>query len=123
MLGGRPYDTLLEPGQKLSEDQEGDPVDRGRFQRLVGKIIYLSHSRPDIAIAVSIMSQFMHAPRNSHLEAVMRILRYLKSSPRKGLYFSKHDHLSVEAFTDTDWAGSVTDRRSTFGYCTFVDGN
>ncbi|XP_028115337.1 pentatricopeptide repeat-containing protein At1g62930, chloroplastic-like [Camellia sinensis] len=53
----------------------------------------------------------------------MRILRYLKSSPGKGLYFSKHDHLSVEAYTDADWAGSITDRRSTSGYCTFVGGN
>ncbi|GMP69852.1 hypothetical protein CsSME_00028948 [Camellia sinensis var. sinensis] len=110
MLGGRPCDTPLEPDQKLSEDQEGDPVDRGRYQRLVDKLINLSHSRPDIAIAVSIVSQFMHAPRTFHLEVVMRILRYLNSSPEKGLYFSKHGYLSVEAFTDTDWAGSVTDR-------------
>ncbi|XP_028078310.1 uncharacterized protein LOC114280179 [Camellia sinensis] len=77
----------------------------------------------EVAIAVSTVSQFMHAPRTSHLEAVMRILRYLKSSPEKGLYFSKHSHLSVEAFTDADWAGLVTDRRSTSEYCTFVGGN
>ncbi|XP_028085437.1 uncharacterized protein LOC114286470 [Camellia sinensis] len=123
MLGSRPCDTPLEPGQKLSEDQDGDPVDRGRYQRLVGKLIYLFHSRPDIAIAVSMVSQFMHALRTSHLEAVMRILRYLKASPGKGLYFSKHDHLSVEAFTDANWVGSITDRRSTSEYCTFVGGN
>ncbi|XP_028103865.1 uncharacterized protein LOC114302942 [Camellia sinensis] len=98
-------------------------MDRGRYQRLVGKLIYLSHLRPDIAIAVRIISQFMHAPKTTYLEAVMRILRYLKSSPGKGLYFSKHGHLSVEAFIDADWVGSVTDRRSTFGYLTFVGGN
>lgn len=69
MLGGRPCDIPLELGQKLSEDQEGDPMDRGRYQRLVGKFIYLFHSRPDIAIAiaVSIVSQFMHAPRTCPL--------------------------------------------------------
>ncbi|XP_028090684.1 uncharacterized protein LOC114290875 [Camellia sinensis] len=123
MLGGRPCETPLESSQKLSGDQEGDPADRGRYQRLVEKLIYLSHSRSDIVIAVSMVNQFMHASRTSHLEAVMRILRYLKSSLGNGLYFSKHGHLSVEAFIDADWAGSVTDRRSTSGYCTFVGGN
>ncbi|KAF5950988.1 hypothetical protein HYC85_012981 [Camellia sinensis] len=115
MLGSKACDTPLEPNQKLSDDIGGAAVDRGSYQWLVGKFIYLSHSRPDIAIAVSIVSQFMHAPHAIHLEAVMKILRYLKSSPGKGLYFSKHDHLSVEAYTDADWAGSVTDRRSTWG--------
>ncbi|XP_028059561.1 uncharacterized protein LOC114263251 [Camellia sinensis] len=123
MLGGRLCDTPLELGQKLSEDQGGNPVDRRRYQRLVGKLIYLSHSRLDIATAVSMVSQFMHAPKSSHLEAVMRILRYSKVSPAKGLYFSKHGHLSVEAFTDADWVGSVTDKRSTSEYYTFVGGN
>ncbi|XP_028063391.1 uncharacterized protein LOC114266673 [Camellia sinensis] len=98
-------------------------MDSGRYQRLVGKLIYVSHSRPDIAIAVSMVSQFTHAPRTSHFEAVIRILRYLKSSPRKSLYFSKHGHLSVKAFTDANRVGSVTNRRSTSGYYTFVGGN
>ena len=72
-------------------------TDRGKYQRLVGKLIYLSHTRPNIAFVVGVVSQFMHVPRETHLEAVFRILGYLKSSPRKGLYFSKHDHLRVEA--------------------------
>ena len=111
MLGSKACDTPLEPGMKFSEDQGGELVDRGRYQRLVDKLIYLSHSRPDIAIAVSMVSQFMHAPHAIHLEAVMRILRYSKSSPGKGLYFSKHGHLSVQTFIDADWARSVTDSR------------
>ncbi|XP_028127128.1 uncharacterized protein LOC114323666 [Camellia sinensis] len=85
-------------------------MDKGRYQRLMAKLIYLSHSRPDITIVVSMVSQFMHAPRTSHLEAVMRIMRYLKSSPGNGLYFSKHGHLGVEAFTDADWSRLITDR-------------
>ncbi|CAL5350327.1 unnamed protein product [Camellia sinensis] len=123
MLGCKACATPLEPNQKLGDDEGGEVVDKGSYQRLVGKLIYLSHSRPDIAVAVSIVSQFMHAPRQIHFEAVMRILKYLKSAPGKGLYFSKYDHLRVEAYTDADWAGSVTDRRSTLGYCTFVGGN
>lgn len=79
-----------------------------RYQRIVGRLIYLSHTRPDIAFAVSV-SQFMHAPRVSHVEAVFRILRYLKLAPGQGLFFARHDHLREEAYTDADWAGFVID--------------
>ena len=65
----------------------------------------------------------MHAPDESHLEVVFRILRYLKSAPGKGLFFMRDNHLQVEAYTDSDYGGSVIDRRSTSGYCTFVGGN
>mgnify|MGYP003703484443 CR=1 FL=1 len=94
-----------------------------QYQRLVGKLIYLSHTRPDIAFAVSMVSQFMHSPGAEHVEAVYKILRYLKGTPGRGLLFKKHGHLQVEEYTDADWAGSVTDRRSTSGYCSFVGGN
>ena len=123
MLGGRPNDTPVDPNQKLDVDEEGLQVDKGNYQRLVGRLIYLSHTRPDIAYAVSTVSQFMHSPRQSHLDAVFRILRYLKSAPGKGLMFSKNNHLQVEAYSDSDYGSSVVDRRSTSGYCTFVGGN
>src|SRR5207237_2096293 len=61
--------------------------------------------------------------RQGHLEVVYRILRYLKSSPGKGLWFKRNQHLNLEAFCDADWASSVDDRRSTSGYCVFVGGN
>ncbi|CAL8077259.1 unnamed protein product [Prunus armeniaca] len=67
--------------------------------------------------------QFMHAPSEAHMDAVNRILRYLKSSPGRGLMFARHGHIDVEGHTDANWAGSVTDRRSTSGYFTFVGGN
>ncbi|CAJ2655096.1 unnamed protein product [Trifolium pratense] len=122
MSGCRPADTPMDPNAKLWE--EGSvPVDTGRYQRLVGKLIYLSHTRPDIAFSVSVVSQFMHSPFEEHLEAVYRILRYLKANPGKGLFFKKTNERNVSIFTDADWAGSVTDRRSTSGYCTYVWGN
>ena len=65
----------------------------------------------------------MHCPYEDHLEAAYRILRYLKSCPGKGLLFKKGENRTIEAFTDADWAGSVTDRKSTSGYCTYVWGN
>jgi hypothetical protein len=99
------------------------PKDRGRYQRLVGKLIYLSHTRLDIAYTESVVSQFMHQPSKDHMEAVIRILRYLKSSPGKGLMFAKNNHLKVNGYTNADWAGNTTDRRSTSGYFMFVGGN
>ncbi|KAM7491063.1 hypothetical protein LguiA_033984 [Lonicera macranthoides] len=123
MSGCKPSDTPIELGTKLGDVKDGVPVETGRYQRLVGKLIYLSHTRPDIAFAVSMVSQFMHSPCEEHLEAVYRILRYLKGSPRKGLFFRKNDKRGIEVYTDADWAGSITDRRSTSGYCTFLWSN
>ncbi|KAL6321217.1 hypothetical protein AAG906_016251 [Vitis piasezkii] len=94
----------------------------GEYPKLVGKLIYLSHTRLDIAYVVSMVSQFMHCPSEDHMSVVMQILRYLKSSLGKGLMFSKIDHLRVEGYTDADWAGNITDRKSTSGYFTFVGG-
>jgi len=123
MSGCKPCDTPIEANSKLGEVKNGVPVDKGRYQRLVGRLIYLSHTRPDIAFAVSMVSQFMHSPYEEHLEAVYRILRYLKSTPGKGLFFKKNEKRGIEVYTDADWAGSVTDRRSSSGYCTFLWGN
>ncbi|KAM7516034.1 hypothetical protein LguiA_005617 [Lonicera macranthoides] len=123
MSGCKPSDTPIELGTKLGGIKDGVPVETGRYQRLVGKLIYLSHTCPDIAFAVSMVSQFMQSPCEEHLEAVYYILRYLKGSPGKGLFFKKNDKRGIEVYTDADWAGSVTDRWSTSGYCTFLWGN
>ena len=122
MTSCKPADAPIDLNEKLS-DIGGDPVDVGRYQRLVGKLIYLSHTRPDIAFAVSLISQFMHSPKKVHMEAAYRILRYLKGSPGRGLLFEKKAQRTVEVFTDADWAGSITDRRSTSGHCSFFWGN
>lgn len=122
-LGSRPVDTPMDPSLKLETKAGDPPVDKGRYQRLVGKLIYLSYTRPDIAFAVSCVSQFMHSPSEIHMQAIHRVLKYLKGTPGLGLLFKKNTHRGVELFTDADWAGSAEDRRSTSGYCTFVWGN
>ena len=116
-------DTPIIQNHKLSQYTNQVPADKGRYQKLVGKLIYLLHTRPDIAYAVSMVSQFMNNPSEEHMDVVNRILCYLKSSPGKGLMFSKNNHLSVEGYTDADSTRNVLDRKSTSGYFTFVGGN
>ncbi|XP_059590838.1 retrovirus-related Pol polyprotein from transposon RE1 isoform X3 [Vitis vinifera] len=123
MLGCKPIETPMDSQKKLGIEKESTPVDRGRYQRLVGRLIYLSHTRPDIGFAVSAVSQFMHSPTEEHMEAVYRILRYLKMTPGKGLFFRKTENRDTEVYSDADWAGNIIDRRSTSGYCSFVWGN
>ena len=119
----KPAETPMDYTTKLGSIQDSPPVDKGRYQRLVGKLIYLSHTRPDISFPVSTVSQFMNDPKEEHMTAVFRILRYLKMSPGKGLFFEKGVNRGLEIYSDADWAGSITDRRSTSGYCTFLWGN
>jgi Reverse transcriptase (RNA-dependent DNA polymerase) len=123
MMDCKPADTPLIRNLKLEEHSDQIPVNKERYQRLVGKLIYLSHTRPDIAYAVSLVSQFMHHPGEEHMKAVMGIIRYLKGTPGKGIQFLKNGHLDIMGYTDADWAGNVTDRRSTSGYFTFIGGN
>ena len=92
MTGCKPVKSPIDNNHKMQAGV-GKSIDKERYQRLVGRLIYLSHTRPDIAYAVNLVSQFMHDPRDSHMQAVFRILRYLKSTPGKGLLFSKHSHL------------------------------
>ncbi|KAI5327810.1 hypothetical protein L3X38_027206 [Prunus dulcis] len=99
------------------------PTNKKRYQRLVGRIIYVSATRPNIAYAVSVVSQFMHSSSEDHLAAVMRILCYLKKAPSRFLIFRKLGHLDVKGYTDADWASNTIDRHSTSGYFTFIGGN
>ena len=123
LLECKPVDTPIVQNHRLGEYSDQVPAHKVRYQRLVGKLIYLSHTRPDIAYAVSVVSQFMHNPNEDHMGAVIRILRYLKLSPGKGLLLSKNAHLNIEGYTDANWAGNILDRKSTLGNFTFVGGN
>ncbi|XP_026417439.1 uncharacterized protein LOC113312921 [Papaver somniferum] len=90
------------------------------YRQLVGSLNYLTITRPDISHAVHIVSQFMSAPRSTHYVVVLRILRYLKGTLYQGLQFSSKSKLILRAYSDSDWAGDVTDRRSITGYCLFL---
>ena len=124
MSACQPADTPVVEGLKLCVETNQVLVDKGRYQRFIGRLMYLAHTRLDLAYALSIVSQFMHNPREQHMNAIMRILRYLKSAPKKGILFTKNvDCQSVDAYSDADWDGAINDRRSSSGYFTFVGGN
>ena len=123
MLDCRPADTPIVQNHGLGEFPNQTPTNKERYQRLVGKLVYLSHTRPDIAYAMSLVSQFMHCPSEDHMSEVVRILQYLKSSPGRRLMFTRNQHLHIDGYIDVDWAGNITDRKSTLGYFTFVGGN
>ncbi|RVW50307.1 Retrovirus-related Pol polyprotein from transposon RE1 [Vitis vinifera] len=104
--------------------REFEMKDLGKIPETCGRLMYLAHTRPDFAYALSVMSQYMHNPGEQHMNAIMRILRYLKNAPGKGILFTKNvNHQSIKVYTNADWAGAVDDRRSTSGYFTFVGGN
>lgn len=100
---------------------DGSPLaDPTLYRQLVGSLIYLTVTRPDIAYAVHVVSQFMSAPRTSHYSAVLHILRYVRGTLLHGLHFSADSSLLLTGFSDADWAGDPTDRRSITGYCFFL---
>ncbi|KAM7489808.1 hypothetical protein LguiB_027292 [Lonicera macranthoides] len=100
---------------------DGTPLSDGTlYRQLVGSLIYLTATRPDIAYVVHVVSQFMAAPRSTHFDAVIRILRYLKGTVFHGLHYSSKSSLVLRAYSDADWAGDPTDRRSITGYCFFL---
>ncbi|XP_042485628.1 uncharacterized mitochondrial protein AtMg00810-like [Macadamia integrifolia] len=123
MLASKPVDIPMDPHQKFGVD-DGEPLqDIHQYRSLIGKLIYLTVTRPDISYAVGVPSQFMQSPQKAHWEAIVRVLRYLKRAAGKGLVYRPNRHMDLVGYSDADWAGSASDRRSTTGYCTFVGGN
>lgn len=120
LLGARPAGFPMEQNLKLLPDKRDLLHDPCRYRRLIGRLIYLTITRPDITFVVNTLSGFMQQPRKPHYDAALRILRYLKSTPGQGILFSSQSLLQLKAFCDADWAGCPVTRRSTTGYCVFL---
>jgi transposase InsO family protein len=110
-------DTPIEFNARLTPSSGELLPDPTLYRQLVGSLVYLTVTRPDISYAVHQVSQFVSAPRSTHYAAVLRILRYLKGTLFHGLHFSAQSPLTLRAYSDADWVGDPTDRRSTTGYC------
>ena len=108
--------TPIEKGLKLVKDPAGRIVDSTLYKQIVGSLMYLTATRPDIMHAVSSISRYMERPREDHLLAAKKILRYLRGTAEFGLFYKKGKKLDFYGFADSDYAGDLDDRRSTSGY-------
>ncbi|XP_018730430.2 uncharacterized mitochondrial protein AtMg00810-like [Eucalyptus grandis] len=99
--------------------QQNDPVLRDPlgYQKLIGKLIYLTMTRPDISYAVQTLSQFMHQPKESHMNAALKVVKYLKKSPGLGILLSRKCDMRMTAYCDSDYATCPMSRRSITGFC------
>ncbi|XP_048491346.1 uncharacterized mitochondrial protein AtMg00810-like [Beta vulgaris subsp. vulgaris] len=96
----------------------GDPLPQVEpYQRLVGKLIYLSLTRPDVTFTIHVLSRFMHQPTTVHMQAAKRVLRYFSGSISQGILLANSSQAHLQAFCDNDWAGCASTRRSTSGFC------
>ncbi|XP_028088677.1 uncharacterized protein LOC114289206 [Camellia sinensis] len=120
MMRCKSASTPMDLNLKLSPESGELLSDPSRYQRLVGRLIYLTNTRLDLTFTVSVVSQFMHSPRTAYLDVVHHILRYLKSCPGLGLFFNGGIQTGLSCFTNVDYACSLIDRRSTSGVCTFL---
>lgn len=120
LLGCKPASTPMDNSQKLGA-ASGTPLeDISSYRRLIGRLLYLTTTRPDIAFVVNQLSQFLSSPTDLHEAAAHRVLRYLKGSPGCGLFYPASSSSVLTAFSDSDWAGCVDTRRSITGYCVFL---
>ena len=119
----QPAKTPIEVNHKLTLNKDEQETDIGNYQRLIRRLIYLAHTRRDISYVVNTLSQYMHSPRISHLQAAHRVLRYLKGTTGWGLHFKHQGMMSLDTYTDSDFTSSLVDHRSTTGYCVFLAGN
>ena len=121
MLGCRPNATPMDYSTKL-QATTGTPLSAeasSSYWRLIGRLIYLTNTRPDIAYAVQQLSQYMSSPTNAHLQAAYRVLRYLKGTPGSGLFLSATGTPQLRAFSDSDWAGCQDSRKSTTDFVVY----
>ncbi|GJR23280.1 putative ribonuclease H-like domain-containing protein [Tanacetum coccineum] len=116
----RTASTPMETNKALTKDEDGEDVDVHLYRSMIGSLMYLTSSRPDIMFSVCACSRFQVQPKVSHLNAVKRIFRYLKGQPKLGLWYPKDSPLILEAFSDSDYAGASLDRKSTTGGCQFL---
>ncbi|GKE32901.1 hypothetical protein Tco_1452223 [Tanacetum coccineum] len=110
----------METSKPLLKDAKAEDVDVHLYRLMIGSLMYLTASRPDIMFAVCACARFQVKPKVSHLHAVKRIFRYLKGQPKLGLWYPKDSPFDLEAYTDSDYAGAGLDKKSTTGGCQFL---
>jgi hypothetical protein len=120
LLGSKPVQTPLEQNHNLSL-AKGEFIDNpDRYHRLVGRLIYLCFTRPELSYSVHVLSQFMQQPRTEHWTAALRVVRYLKGNPGQGIFLDNNCDLRLYGWCDADWAACPLTRRSLTGWIIFL---
>jgi len=112
--------TPMPTNGQLGPDENGKDYDQKVYRSMIGSLLYLCASRPDIMLSVCMCARFQAAPKESHHQAVKRILRYLAHTPTLGLWYPKGTQLDLVGYSDSDYAGDRVDRKSTSGTCHFL---
>nr|KYP72483.1 Copia protein [Cajanus cajan] len=122
MLDSKPSSTPIDYGTRLHQ-QSGVPLsdsEASAYRRLIGRLIYLTNTCPDITFVVQHLSQFISKPRSTHQQAAAHILRYVKAAPGFGIFFSAKSVIQLQGFSDSDWADCLDTRRSITGFSIYL---
>jgi hypothetical protein len=115
MGDSKPLSTPMSTTTALDADEDGELVDQKEYRSMIGSLLYLTVTRPDIQFSMCLCARFQASPRTSHRQAVKQIFRYLQYTPELGLWYSASSSLSLLGFSDADFAGCRVDRKSTSG--------
>ncbi|GKE00672.1 retrovirus-related pol polyprotein from transposon TNT 1-94 [Tanacetum coccineum] len=116
----KPMKTPMSSDTKLTKDEECESVDSTKYRGLIGSLLYLTVSRPDIMFSVCLCARFQEDPKTSHLEAVKRIFRYIKGTTHLGLWYLKGSGKETVVYADSVHVRDYVNRKSTSGICTFM---
>jgi hypothetical protein len=117
MMDCKSMATPMVTNLKKLRDSDSDLVDPSTYRQLIGSLMYLVNTRPDICFVVNTLSQFQVEPRHEHWIVAKHILRYLCGTLNYGLRYVSNSDVQLQGYTDSDWAGSASDRKSTSGVC------
>ena len=109
--------TPMDSNLELLDDDSSDLVDVTHYRQIIGSLMYLTNTRPDICFSMNTLSQYLVQPRWVHLVAAKHVMRYLKGTIDFGLYYDGSHEYRLYGYTDADWDGSISDRKSTLGRC------
>ena len=115
--------TPMSPNVKLTVDLLGKSVDSSLYRSMIGSLLYLTVSRPDINYSVAVCARYQANPKESHMTALKRIIKYVKTTTDFGVWYSKDTNDVLAGYSDADWARNAADRKSTSGGCFYVGNN